>query len=410
MSQQEKPAPFDIGLEHVLAAATPVAQTERLPLDKTLGRVIAGAVTAPISIPPFRGSAMDGYALRTKEVPADGTVLPIIARIAAGDPVPEMPDGAGAIRLFTGSIVPEGFDAVAMQEDCTLSADKSHVTVPLKRPEENIRPAGEDVQKGRDVLAAGHRLRPQDMAILSALGLTEIEVFKPLRIAVMSTGSELKDPGQPLAEAQRYESNRLMLKSLLSRMGFALTDLGILEDDRALISSTLAEAAKTHDVIMTTGGVSVGEEDHVRAAVEDRGSIDFWRLAMKPGKPVATGHLGAARFIGLPGNPVSVMVTALMIAGPMLRKLQGRAVTSPLRLPVKAGFSLTKKTRRREFVRVWLETDESGNPTAQLYGNQGSGVLSSLVAADGLADLAEGLEQVSPGDIIGYMPFDSLLA
>ena len=410
MSEQAKPAPFDEGLAQLLAAVGPTAEPETLSLQSVLGRVTADPVIAPISIPPFRGSAMDGYALRTTDVAQDGAELPIIARIAAGDPVPDIPDGPGVIRLFTGSIVPDGFDAVAMQEDCTLSADGTRVSVPVKQVGENIRPAGEDVEKGHSVLPIGHRLRPQDMAILSALGITEVTVFKPLRIAVMSTGSELKDPGEPLAEAQRYESNRLMLTSLLTRMGFTITDLGILKDDRALISGQLKDAAQSHDVIMTTGGVSVGEEDHVRAAVEEHGTIDFWRLAMKPGKPVAMGQLGPARFIGLPGNPVSVMVTALLIAGPVLNKLQGRNVETPHRLPVTAGFTLTKKTKRREFVRVWIEPDEMGKPIARMYGNQGSGVLSSLVAADGLADLAEDLAGVSPGDVIGYMPFDTLLA
>jgi molybdopterin molybdotransferase len=274
----------------------------------------------------------------------------------------------------------------------------------------NFRVAGEDVKQGATVLSAGHRLRPQDVGLAASLGLTQLPVRRRLRVALFSTGDELAEPGTTLRPGAVYDSNRYTLAALLRVTGVETSDLGILRDDRDTIRSALVRAAETHDAILTSGGMSTGEEDHVKAAVESAGSLYLWRLAIKPGRPVALGQIGRVPFIGLPGNPVAVMVTFLRIARPMLLTLGGARESEPTLYRVRAGFAYKKKRDRREYVRAWLEPGPDGAPVAQRFPRDGAGILSSMVEADGLVELSEEVTTLEPGAVVDYLPFSEVFA
>jgi len=391
------------------ARLRPVTGTETVGLHEAAGRVLAADLVAPIDVPPFANSAVDGYAVRHADLSAEGeTVLQVGGRVAAGGALGRALRPREAIRIFTGAPLPEGADTVFMQEDVGALGDGA-VRLPagLKRGA-NARAAGEDVAAGSVILRAGRRLRPQDLGLAASVGLTEIAVRTPLRVALFSTGDEIAEPGRPLAPGQLYDSNRFTLGALLRCLGCRVTDLGILPDRRESVAEALASAAPGHDLILTSGGVSTGEEDHVKAAVEATGSLFLWRLAIKPGRPVAMGQVSGTAFVGLPGNPVAVMVTFAHIVRPLVLHLAGALASPPTRFAVRAAFDYRKKRGRREYVRVTLARGEDGTTEARKFPRDGAGILSSLVESDGLVELAEETTTVSPGETIAFLPFSEL--
>jgi len=388
----------------IAARIPPVAGTETVDLAAADGRVLAQDIVAAVPLPPFDNSAVDGYAVRWSDLATAGpTTLPVAGRVAAGAAAAAAMAGT-AVRIFTGAPMPAGTDTVFMQEDVTRTGDSVALPHGLGAGA-NRRLAGEDTPAGRTVLAAGRVLAPQDIALCAAVGLATLTVRRRLRVAVLSTGDEIVSPGQPLPPAALYDSNRFALQALLGRLGVMVTDLGILPDDRAAVSAALAAAASGHDLIVTSGGVSTGEEDHVRAAVEATGALTFWRLAIKPGRPVAMGVVAGTPFVGLPGNPVAVFVTFAHVVRPLIAALSGAAPDRPLALPVVADFAYRKKEGRREYVRVSLARGEDGVVRASKHPRDGAGVITSLTETDGLVELPEPVTAVAPGDVVGFLPY-----
>lgn len=379
--------------------------TESVALAQAAGRVLAADLPAPLSVPPEANSAMDGIAFRHADLPPDAR-LTISQRIPAG--VAPMPLHAGtAARIFTGAIIPAGADTVAMQEHCEFDGD----CVQLRKIPEagaNVRPAGQDVAAGVTMLAQGSRLTPAMLGVAASAGVTQLEVFRPLRVAILCTGDELLEPGEPWRPGTIYNSNRPLLAALLRGWGCEVVDLGRVADTRAATEAVLGAAVATQaDVIISTGGVSVGEEDHVRAALLARGQLEFWKVAIKPGKPVAVGDVEGVSFIGLPGNPQSVFVTALLLARPFLLARQGQAQVLPPAFPLPAGFARAKGGDRREYLRVQCR-EEAGELELRPHFQQSSGALLSAAWADGLA-LVEAGRVIAPGDLVPYLPFSGLL-
>jgi molybdopterin molybdotransferase len=386
----------------------PVAGIETVPLGQADGRVLAEDVRAPIPLPPFDNSAVDGYAVRFGELARDGeTRTPIIGRVAAGSAAAQA-SPPGAVRIFTGAPMPPGFDTVFMQED--VHAEHGAVVLPrgLKQGA-NRRLAGEDLAAGAIALEAGRRLTPADVALAAALGLRELPVRRALRVAVFSTGDEVVEPGVPLAPAKLYDANRFMLLALLRRLGCAASDLGIVPDERAVLSGALSAAAADHDLLLTSGGVSTGEEDHVKDAVAEAGALSFWRIGIKPGRPVTLGVAGGTPFIGLPGNPVAVFVTFAFVARPLIARLAGEDFRPATAVPVRCGFPYRKKEGRREYVRVRLARDGDGGLVAHKHPREGAGVITSLTETDGFVELADDVTRVAPGDPVGFLPYASLI-
>ncbi|HLO77095.1 MAG TPA: molybdopterin molybdotransferase MoeA, partial [Magnetospirillum sp.] len=332
--------------------------------------------------------------------------MPVVGTVAAGHPFAGSVPAGAAVRILTGAPVPAGVDTIAMQEDCR--ADGDTVVVPELAVGANLRQMGEDVRKGAVVLSPGIRLRPQDLGLAAATGRTGLSVVRRLRAAVFSTGDEIREPGEALPPGCIYDTNRATASGLLRALGAEVTDLGILPDKRELIARALAEAAATHDVVLTSGGVSVGDEDHVKAAVEANGALHFWKLAIKPGRPVALGRIGNAAFIGLPGNPVAVMVTFMLIARPLVLRLMGIKDTSVERYRVMAGFAFKHKPGRREWLRARVQAEGAGL-VAEKFPAEGSGVLSSMVWSDGLVEIPEDTGDIAPGDLVAYIPYAEVL-
>ena len=401
--------PLDEALAMLAERIGPVAETERLPLAEAGGRLLAENVMAAVDVPPHDNSAVDGYAVFFDDLDPDGeTRLPVTGRVAAGHPLGRAAVRGEAIRIFTGAPMPEGPDTVMMQEDCR--EDGGHVVVmPGIKQGANHRHAGEDVHKGDVVLRRGRRLKPQDIGLAAAVGRSELAVYEPIRVAVFSTGDEVRDPGQPLPDGAIYDANRYTLMSAVAQLGCRVSDLGILPDDEAVIGKALTKAAESHDLLLTSGGVSVGEEDHLRAAAEAGGKLHFWRLAIKPGRPVAMGQIGRTPIVGLPGNPGAVLVTFLLIARPILLRLAGMEDVTAHRFAVRAGFDHKKKPGRREFVRARLIAAEDGAVVVLKHGTSGAGILSSLVEADGLVDLAPDLTYLKSGSSVDFLPFSEVL-
>ena len=386
----------------------PVTLRETIPLVQADGRILARDVPAPVPLPPFANSAVDGYAVRHGDLNASGhTNLPLRGRIAAGGRAGALTDRPVAIRIFTGAPMPEGFDSVFMQED-VATAGENIVLPPGLKPGANARPAGEDISCGALALPAGHRLKPRDLALLAALGLAEVEVCGRLRVAVFSTGDELVPPGQPLGPAKLYDANRFMLIALLGRLSCDVVDCGILPDRVAHVAGALEAAAQANDLIITSGGVSAGEEDHVRAAVEAKGSLTFWRIAIKPGRPVALGSVGATPFIGLPGNPAAVYVTFVNVARAIVARLSGENPAPLRRYAARSTFAYRKKEGRREYVRARLAADGHGEATVVKYPREGAGIITSLTGTDGLVELAEEVTHVAEGDLLSFIPYAAL--
>ncbi len=389
----------------LLAAAVAVVESETLPAENTLGRVLAAPLISGVSVPPLDNSAMDGYAVRHAECGADAW-LPISQRIPAGHPGRPLQAGTAA-RIFTGAPIPAGADCVVMQEDCEVNGDQVRVTR-LPRPEANIRRAGEDIQIGQTVLTPGSRLGPAQLGVAASVGETRLTVYRRLKAAVFFTGDEIVLPGQPLGPGRIYNSNRATLIALLTQLGIEVIDLGQVADNLAATLAALQRASAVADVVITSGGVSVGEEDHVKAAVEKIGHIDMWQVSMKPGKPLAHGVIGppggTADFIGLPGNPVSAFVVFCLFVRPFLLRRMGALPLPAASFNLPAGFSRAKPGKRREFMRARIE-----NGQAVLFPNQSSGVLTSLAWADGLVDVDAGVT-LNPGDPVRFIPLAELLA
>lgn len=384
----------------------PVAGTLVLPLAESDGHVLAQALVAPRDLPPFANSAVDGYAVRFADLTTGAaTSLPILGRTMAGEAAAVLEHGAW--RIFTGAPVPEGADTIVMQEDAVASDGAVVLPAGIRRGA-NLRSAGEDVARGQAILPAGRRLRPQDLGLLAALGLADVTVRRRPRVALFSTGDELTEPGQALAPAAIYDANRAMLRALLARAGAETVDLGILRDEAGGLEQRLREAAAECDLVLTSGGVSVGEADHVRDAVIACGTLDLWRVAIKPGKPIAIGRVAGTPFIGLPGNPVAVFVGFAFVARPLLARLAGETYLPPSARLVRLGFSHAKKPGRREFLRVSLEKDGEGVTSARRHSGEGAGSLASLAQSDGLVVLAEEIARVEAGEAAPFLPYADL--
>lgn len=405
--------PLAEAMESLLAHAHPLARTEVVNTFDAVGRVLAENIISSLQIPPNDNSAMDGYAVRAADIPAAGAVLPVSQRIAAGQSGTPLDPGSAA-RIFTGAPIPVGADAVVMQEDTEALEAGAGVrvnTVPLAG--QWVRKAGEDVTRGAVILRQGERLKAASIGLAAGVGMDRLTVSARPRVALFSTGDELVMPGQVPPEQMKpgaiYNSNRFFLRALLRGLGCEVSDLGIVPDRRDATLAALSSAAEEHDLILTSGGVSVGEEDHIKPAVEQLGALDLWQIGMKPGKPFAYGHVthgGTSRthFVGLPGNPVSSFVTFLLLVRPFLLKLQGAVNTSMPRVAMRADFVLSKPDKRREFLRA--RRNENGG--LDLFPNQSSGVLTSVHWADGLIDHPAG-ETISKGDWVQFIPFSELL-
>lgn len=392
----------DETIERLLASCPPPPPSETVPLAEALGRVLARELRSPVAVPAHDNSAMDGYAVRTGDL-ANRRQLPVSQYIPAG--MAPQPLAAGsAARIFTGAPIPAGADAVVMQEQC--EAADGQVLLPERvLPGQNIRRAGDDIRRGDLVLPAGLRLGPQALGLAASVGAAELEVRRRLRIALLATGNELAPPGQPLAPGQIYDSNGPMAAALLTRLGYDVIGPGRLPDDLQATRSALAQVAEQADAVITLGGVSVGEEDHVKPAVEALGALDLWRVAIKPGKPFAFGRIGTTPFLGLPGNPVSVFITFLLLARPYLARLQGRTLGQPPEFALPAGFEHARPdSRRQEYLRARIR-----NGSVEIHSRQSSGVLSSTAWAEGLVRVEPG-QVIRPGDRVPYIPLAELLS
>jgi molybdopterin molybdotransferase len=393
----------------------PLREVETVTLAVACGRVLAADLVTPLDLPPFDNSAVDGYAVRYGDLnAASETRLHIVERLTAGRGTARPLGADEAVRIFTGAPMPPGADTVFMQED--VRAEGSAVIVPpgLKTGA-NRRLAGEDARKGATVLSAGRRLAVQDVALAAAIGTTELSVRRRVRVALFSTGDEIVEPGAPREAAALYDANRYLLHGMLDRLGAAVTDLGILKDDPAALTKAIAAAARDHDLVLTSGGVSTGEADHVRNAVETIGRLVFWRVAIKPGRPVAMAVLpGAsegigAAFVGLPGNPVAAFVTFVRVVRPLLLRLAGANPETLVALPVRLAFPYKKKSGRREYVRVALRPGSDGIIEAVKHPQEGAGVITSLTATDGLAELREDMTVIEPGTTVGFLSYTTLM-
>jgi molybdopterin molybdotransferase len=401
--------------ERLIGRVEPVAETETVGLADAAGRVLARDVIAALNLPPFDNSAVDGYAIRHADLGADGeTRLRVVDQVFAGHAATHPLAPTTAIRIFTGAPMPAGADTVFMQEDVRVDGDDVIVPPGLSAGA-NRRLAGEDVRTGATALPAGRRLAPQHLALAAAIGVTALDVRRRVRVALFSTGDEIVEPGAPRAAPALYDANRRLLAAMLARFGAAVTDLGILADEPDELTRAIGAAAATHDLVLTSGGVSTGEADHVRRAVEAVGRLVFWRVAIKPGRPVAMGVVRApgrdanAAFVGLPGNPVAAFVTFANVVRPLLLRLAGALPEPLLALPVRAAFAYRKKKGRREYVRVAITRAADGGIDATKYRQDGAGVITSLTETDGLVELPEDMTEVAPGATVGFLPYGALI-
>ena len=406
------------GAERLLTAAqaldlldqrmAPATASETLTLRQARGRVLAADVVSDHDVPPHDNSAVDGYAFAFADLEPEGdSRLRLAGRAAAG----QLPEGAGgggrALRIFTGAMMAPGCDSVAKQEDCRVEGQTVIVPAGLARGA-NRRLAGENIRRGDRILSAGQRLRPQDIGLAASVGRAELEVYRPLRVAIFSTGDEIREPGDELGPAGIFDANRYLLMGLLDGLGVTLSDLGILPDCLDEVRQNLAAAARDHDLLITSGGVSVGDEDHVRLAVEELGRLHFWKLAIKPGRPLALGQVGPVPFVGLPGNPVAAMVTFLRFARPLILRLGGCNDITPALFRVTADFDYKKKPERREYVRARLARLADGSLVARPFEPSGSGILRSMVEADGLVELPEEMSELRAGSVVDFLPFNEV--
>ena len=421
--------PEQAALEYLLARCETVQETRTLPLEQAFASYLAEDIQARLFVPPWDNSAMDGYAINTQSLNADGlsgqnkssasVSLAVSQRIPAGKSPLALQVGTAA-RIFTGAPVPEGADAVVIQEDCVVAnllPGVEMVTVPQQVEKgANIRRKGEDIKPGDLLLKQGSRIRPQEMGLLASVGYNEVSVYRKLKVAILSSGDELVDPGQKpfagLAPGQIFNSNRYTLAGLLNAMGFELVDLGIVADEPAATETALLAAAREADCVISTGGVSVGEEDHIKAALEKLGHLDIWKLAIKPGKPLAFGFINSdgheTPFFGLPGNPAAVLITFCVFVRPYLMKLAGGQAKAPLMIHAKAGFDRHNKSQRKEYLRARLELGSDGQQIVNIFANQSSGMLSSSSWANGFVPIKPA-QVIAAGELIEFVPMSEWL-
>jgi molybdopterin molybdotransferase len=392
-----------------------VAEIESVPLRAACGRVLAAAVVSPMHLPPFDNAAVDGYAVRHADLDNKGeSRLPIVDRTTAGHAAARALAPGEAIRIFTGAPMPAGADTVFMQEDVRIDGEAVIVPAGLACGA-NRRLAGEDIRAGSIALPAGRRLEAQHIALAAAIGLTELNVRRRVRVAVFSTGDEIVEPGTARPPPAVFDANRYLLVGLVERLGGSPTDLGILPDDRDALAHAIAAAAQTHDLVLTSGGVSTGEADHVRHALEMIGRLVFWRVAIKPGRPVAMGVIPGSKrgtdaaFVGLPGNPAAVYVTFARVVRPLLLRLAGADSAALVPMPVRSGFAYKKKAGRREYVRVKLTRASDGAIEAVKHAQEGAGVITSLTETDGLIELPEHATRIEPGASVGFLSYAALV-
>nr|WP_298146093.1 gephyrin-like molybdotransferase Glp [uncultured Pseudomonas sp.] len=397
--------PVDEAIAELLARAPAPPPVEYVAVGKALGRVLAESLRAPFEVPAWDNSAMDGYALRAADLPAEGGYLPLAGRIAAGDAASQALPAGHAVRIFTGAPLPPGADTVVAQEHCRLEGGQ--LWLPPVKGGEHVRKRGEEVAAGTLVLAAGQRLRAQELGLLASFGIARVAVYRRLRVGLLSSGNELREPGEALQPGQIHNANRYSLAGVLQSLGLEVHDYEIMADELAASRDALSLAASEWDLLITSGGVSVGEEDHLKQAIRELGELHLWRLAIQPGKPLAFGSVGGKPWIGLPGNPAAALITALVVARPFLLRAQGclSVLPQPLRMP--AGFAWTKPNARRQYLRARLQ-EQDGQLRVCLHPQQGSAMLTSACWADGLAvvDVGQTLEQ---GELLDYLPFGELL-
>jgi molybdopterin molybdotransferase len=398
--------PVDQVIEHLLSRAPAPPKIELVPLAAALGRVLAQEVLAPSDVPAWDNSAMDGYALRAADLPLEGGYLPLAGRIAAGDSGQTRLLAGHGVRIFTGAPLPPGADSVVAQEDCR--AEGGGVWLPAVKAGNHVRKQGEELRSGSLLLTAGQRLRPQEIGLLASIGLAQVPVYRRLRVGLLSSGDELREPGQSLAPGQIYNANRFSLGAVLRSLGMEVHDYEVMADDLSASRDALSLAASEWDMLLTSGGVSVGEEDHLKQAIRELGQLHLWRLAIQPGKPLAFGEVGGKPWLGLPGNPAAALITALIVARPFLLRAQGRSAVIPQPLQLSAGFSWLTTRPRRQYLRARLVADGAGQLSVQLHPQQGSAMLSSACWSDGLAVIEIG-QTLQVGEAVSYLSFAELL-
>ena len=398
--------PVDEVIEHLLSRAPRPPKVEQVALADALGRVLAEDLLAPSDVPAWDNSAMDGYALRARDLPIEGGFLPLAGRIAAGDSgLPPLAPGQ-AVRFFPAAPFPPGADTVVAQEDCRVEG--SGVWLPAAKQGAHVRQRGEELTNGSLLLSAGQRLRPQEIGLLASMGSAQVAVYRPLGVGLLSSGDELREPGEVLQPGQIYNANRFTLGAVLRSLGMQVHDYEVMADDLAASRDALSLAASEWDMLLTSGGVSVGEEDHLKQAIRELGELHLWRLAIQPGKPLAFGEVGGKPWLGLPGNPAAALITALIVARPFLLRAQGRVEVLPKALPLPAASSWTQPRPRRQYLRARLQADASGQLQVHLHPRQGSAMLSSACWSDGLAVIEIG-QTLQAGEAVSYLSFAELL-
>jgi molybdopterin molybdotransferase len=396
-------------LESISQEISPVEGHERLSISSSLGRVLAETVIAPFDVPPHRNSAMDGYAIRFADLASDnGAQLTVTGKSFAGKPFEGSVGEGEAVRIMTGAVVPVGADTVVMQEHVQTDGDQITLTTDHKQGQ-NIRHPGEDMKQGAQVLQPGRIINAADIGLMASLGIAEITARRKPRVVIFSTGDELRGIGEPLGEGDIYDSNRYTLRALLSRLNIELVDMGVIRDDPQAIGDALQQASETADMVITSGGVSVGEADFVKQKLDELGKVGFWKIAMKPGKPLAFGKLGNAFFLGLPGNPVSVMATFILFARPAIQRMQGTQPESPLRLRARLGSDIRKQPGRRDYQRGILTQNADGTLVADTTGVQGSHMLSSMSRANCFIVIPQESGSMSAGEEVEVIPFTGLI-
>ena len=387
-----------------------IKKTEKIKLDQALGRILSKDIFSQINVPHFDNSAVDGYAFKYLDLNTkNNTTLKLAGRITAGQNFNKKIKKGEVVRIFTGAKIPKGTDTVIMQEDCNLNNKWVVLQIGIFKGA-NIRKKGEDIKSGKKIISKGSKLKAQDIALIASIGIKEIEVYEKLTVGIFTTGNELFEPGKKISKSGIYDSNRYCLKNLLKTINCSIKDYGIKKDNKKLIKKNLKKISKNCDLIITTGGMSVGEEDYVRKVIEENGSINFWNIAIKPGRPVALGNVFKKPFIGLPGNPVSVMITFLKIALPTINKLSGFLQPKEKCFIVTTDFNFKKKSGRKEFLRVKISKNLNGQIKIKNYPNAGSGVFTSMVETDGLIELPEKLTYLKKGTKIKFVPYSEMLA
>ena len=399
----------DEARKRILDALNTISGIEQLAVRQCLGRILATDIHSTINVPSHVNSAMDGYALQGGDIPVDGTAsLDVIGRAMAGAPFPGSVAAGQCVRIMTGAKIPPGADTVIMQENVSVEGERIVIGSGHKAGQ-NVRQAGEDLATGECVFSTGKLITPADLGMLASMGIAEVRVQRRVRVAFFSTGDELRSVGQPLGDGQIYDSNRYTLHGMLTRLGVELLDMGVIADRRDDIENAFQSAAQVADVLITSGGVSVGEADFVKETLEKIGEVNFWKIAMKPGRPLAVGRINQCHFFGLPGNPVSAMVTFYQFVQPALQRLSGQAVSPPLLLKAKTASGLKKAPGRIDYQRGWLATDDQGELVVQSTGQQGSGMLSSMGKANCFIVLPLESKGVEAGSLVTVQPFAGLI-